>query len=437
MSFRGRPVPTSRAVWLLALGLVPALLAVLSGRLWVIAAALDLALVLLVAVDFLRAPARLAATRTIAPVISSGVENRVAWTLASPETVRGELRDEVPAGVWTSGHRLPFAIEAGGECQVEYRLKPFARGDLALGELHVRLRGPLGLASRELSLPARETVRVFPDLTSLSREALQLARADDAPSERVVRRASEGTEFDSLREYREGDDYRQIDWKSTARRAKAMVRIQRPEQNQAVLLLLDCGRHMAGKLHERRKLDHAVDAALRLAKVSLDEGDLVGVTAFSTEVRAHLPPKKGHDHLRALTHALYRVDAALEESDYGRALDATFARHHRRSLAVVFTDLSDPETSAQLVKRLLALRPRHLPLVASLLDEELEAAARLEPQTTEQAYVRRTAARLAEDHRRTVAALRNAGALVVRESAARFGAATVNAYLRVKAKGLL
>jgi len=184
-----------------------------------------------------------------------------------------------------------------------------------------------------------------------------------------VRRRTEGREFDSLREYRPGDDARTIDWKATARRAKTMVRIHRPERDQPVMLVLDCGRHMAGLVEGRRKLDHAVDAALRLAKVSLDEEDLVGVVAFAGEVRAHVPPRKGAAHLRELARALYRVEAALEESDYGGALDLCFRRHHKRTLVVVLTDLVDPETSAVLVRRTLALAPRHLPLVASLYEQ--------------------------------------------------------------------
>ncbi len=229
-------------------------------------------------------------------------------------------------------------------------------------------------------MPATQKVKVYPDLTALTKEALELARASDAPAERAQRIRGEGREFESLREYRNGDDYRTIDWKASARRARTMVRVYQPERNQPVLLLLDCGRHMAGKVDGRRKLDHAVDAALRMAKVGLDAGDLVGVLAFASDVRTYLPPRKGREHLRLLTEALYRAEAALEESDYGRAYDFAFARSSRRSMVVLFTDLVDPDASGTLVARTLMLRPRHLPVVASLLDEDLQAAATGVPQ---------------------------------------------------------
>ena len=216
-----------------------------------------------------------------------------------------------------------------------------------------------------------------------------------------------------------------------------MVRVYQPERNQSVLLLLDCGRHMAGQVAGRRKLDHAVDAALRLAKVCLDKGDAVGLVAFATEVKAYRPPKKGPEQLRALTDVLYRAEAALEESDYGRALDLPLARHHKRTLVVVLTDVQDRDTSSALVRRVLSLRPRHLPLVVSLLDEDLQRAATDVPRGIQDAYLRQTAQRIEDEYRLTHAQLRNAGALALRAPASRFSAAAVNEYLRVKAHGLL
>jgi uncharacterized protein (DUF58 family) len=154
-------------------------------------------------------------------------------------------------------------------------------------------------------------------------------------------------------------------------------------------------------------------------------------------VRAYLPPRKGPEHLRLLTEALYRAEASFEESDYGRAYDFAFARTSRRTLVVLFTDLLDPSASGPLVTRTLMLRPRHLPVVASLRDEDLQAAATQVPTSPQEAYTRQAAARLEEDSRRTTLTLRDAGVLVVRAPAQGFGAAAINTYLHVKARGLL
>ncbi|MCU0695798.1 MAG: DUF58 domain-containing protein [Myxococcaceae bacterium] len=435
------PVPTRRAVVIAALGLLPAVLSVLAPSVALACVVLDLTLVAAVALDFLRAPRadRLRVTRTIDPVLSS---NRPAFVdlaleLAPGVTglVRGEVRDGVPPGPHVEGHRQAFALES--QLTLRYRLEPKTRGELVFEAVFLRLEGPWGLCARQQAVALPQTVKVFPDLTALTKDALALARASEDDSRRRVPLKSEGREFESLREYRAGDDRRTIDWKATARRSRAMVRVHQPERNQAVLLLLDCGRHMAGEIGGRRKLDLAIDAALRVAKVSLDQGDHVGVMAFATAVKGWLPPRKGAEQLRAIAQALHRVEASLEESDYGGAIDLAFSRNVKRTLVVLMTDLTDPDAAQALLRRTQRLVPRHLPLVASMQDDDVHAAATAMPERVLDAHRRRVAAQLEADARATVARLRDAGARVVRTSPKTFGPAAVNAYLDIKAKGLL
>ncbi len=435
-----RPVPTRRAVWLFAAGLVPGLLAIGAPALFWAALAWDVAVALLLVADWALAPraGTLLVARVVSPILSAGIKNAVELQLEAAAPVRGELADTPAQELPSQGYAQRFALPAGAPfARLTYFVTPATRGDFAFGDVHVRLEGPLGLCARQGRASAGEQVKVYPDLTALTKDALALARLGEEREGRALRRPDEGREFDSLRDYREGDDYRSIDWKATARRARPMVRVHQPERNQTVLLLLDCGRHMTGEVDGRRKLDHAVDAALRVAKVSLDKGDRVGVLAFAREVRLHLPPARGAEALQGLTRALYTVQAALEESDYGAALEAALKRHPRRALVALFTDLLDPETSEALCRRTLALRPRHLPLVISLADPELQDAAEALPDSPREAYARHMAARLVDEHRLTVSRLRNAGALVLRAPASGFGAAAVNEYLRIKARGLL
>lgn len=434
----GRPVPTSFAFALLAFGLLPAVLSVVHVSFLWLSVLLDLGVLVACAVDFFAAPspASVDVSREVEPVLSSGVAAPVRLRLsARGRRLHGELRDELPRTVESVGEQARF--EVSDDAVVTYSLTPLVRGNLRIGDLFVRVEGPLRLCARQFRVPLAQTVKVYPDIHAVTRDALQLAAANENAAQRVIRKVAEGREFESLREYRVGDDYRSIDWKASARKARTMVRQHRPERNQVVMLLIDCGRHMAGTVGKRRKLDHAIDAALRLARVSLQQGDKVGALAFATTVKAHVAPQSGVLGLRALAAALYEVEATLEESDYGAAMELAFARQHRRALVVTFTDLLDRETSDVVLRWMLALRPRHLPMVASLLDEELQAAARAVPVAAHDAYVRQTAARLEDEYQRTAAQLRDAGAIVVRSPAAAFSAAAVNEYLRVKARGLL
>ncbi len=425
-------IPTTRALWLAAFSLVPAGAALLEPRLAPVLLAFDLCLLALVGLDARLAPGKLDARRVVEPILSAGRTARV--TLQLTGDARGELRDFVSPGPLVNGHARPFEVR--GALQLTYEVTPLRRGPLHFGPLTVRLEGPLGLASRQQTVPLFDEVKVFPDLAALSFDALTLARAE-AQAAPVQRVRTEGGEFESLREYRVGDDRRSIDWKATARRGKALVRRYQPERNQQVVLLLDCGRHMTGLLEGRQKLDHAVDAALRLAKVALDQGDLVGVLAFAGEVKAWLPPRRGQPQLRALARALYRVEATWEESDVGAALDVAFARGARRSLVVVLTDLFDAGAARVLVTRTAALAPRHLPLVISLQDDEVQRAATALPEHPDDALERFAATRLERETERVVGLLRAGGAKVVRGPPSRFAGAGVSAYLDLKARGAL
>ncbi len=437
----GRPVPTQRAFIVAAVGLLPAILSVMEPSVALGCVVLDLVLVAVIVIDFVRAwrPGDVTVSRDVEPVLSSHRPAKVTLVLEQRPgrrgLVSGLVRDQVPPGPKLDGHQRAIAFE--GSTRIEYRLEPSTRGDLHFSEVWLRLDGPWGLCARQFSLPCPGSLKVFPDLTALTKDALALARANEDDARRRVPLRSEGREFESLREYRVGDDRRSIDWKATARRSRTMVRVHQPERNQVVLLMLDCGRHMAGEVLGRRKLDHAVDAALRLAKVSLDQGDLVGVMGFSTEVRTWLPPRKGADQLRAIAQALYRLDATLEESDYGQALDLAFSKGVKRTLVVTLTDLLDPDAAQALLKRTRRLVPRHLPLIASMQDDAVHQAAISMPASVIDAHRRRVASQLEADAKTTVARLRDAGARVVRSSAKDFGPTAVNAYLDIKARGLL
>ena len=272
-------VPLPRAFVLASVALIPAALAVFSPDIAWLCLAIDVAILLGIGVDFVRAPHAdwISVLRTVEPVISAGIANRVQLNLELTSRARGEidgeLRDGAPPGPLTEGHRSEFRITAGGT-QVVWRLTPLLRGDLLLGPFHLKLHGPWKLCARQVEVPLLSPVKVYPDLTALSRDALKLSRARDDEAKRIIRRPAEGREFESLRDYQPGDDRRTLDWKATARRGKPMVRVTQPERNQQVLLLLDCGRHMAGETAgapgapSRRKLDFAVDAALRVAKTS-------------------------------------------------------------------------------------------------------------------------------------------------------------------------
>jgi uncharacterized protein (DUF58 family) len=434
-------IPTPRTAALFALGLLPAALAALRPGFGIGALMLDALILIAATVDFFRAPtaADVDVTRKLESVISAHAPNRVLLSISCrSRAVRGALKDSPPFDADAKGYRVPFAVGPFSNAAASYFIVPRRRGELTFGDLTVRLLGPWGLAWRQSKVSGSRTVKAYPSLAAIERDAAILGRPQPESGLLAMKRAiGEGREFESLRAYVPGDDYRSVDWKATAKRGHPIARHYEPERNQTVMLLLDCGRHMVSAVGDRTKLDYAVDAALRLGRVSLERGDQVGLCAFGTEIQDYRGPRKGREALRGLVEGLYRVSPELLESDYAGAIELVASRNRKRALIVIFSDLLDEESSRILVARAARLRPRHLPLVIAVADSELMDAARRVPRTPEESYVRFAAERLWHERESTTARLREAGAFVVDVPARALSAAAVNQYLEIKARGLL
>jgi len=433
------PLPTTRTVSLLAAGALLALAALGEPALLRALLAFDLAVLAAAALDALRAPGpgSLRARRRLRQPLSAFAPNRVAVEIepSAGRAVLADVADAPPASFEATGHRARLAVPGAGAALLAYQAVPRARGLHRFGDLHVRARGPWGLAARQWRVPLEQEVAVYPDLRGLAR-----AEAPGAPEPGAARARGhrEGREFESLRPYAAGDDLRTVDWKATARRGAPVVREHEPERNQTVWLVLDCGRQLSARLPDGRlKIDHAVDAALAVARAAVKRGDRVGALLFGAEVRRIVPPGRGSRQLGPVAEALFQAEAAVEESDYAAAFDELAARQRRRALVLVFTDLADPDTSALLLQRAALLRRRHLLLLAAVADSAIADAARAVPETAADAYARLAAERILAERELAARRLQAAGVEVASVPARDLTAAAVGGYLAAKASGRL
>ena len=433
------PSPTPRAGLLFALGVLPALIA--AGAPWVLwwVAGLDLGVLALFALDALLSPGpgTLEASRALREPLSAFAPNPVTLTVKSRarRRLRLELADAPPPEVDAEGHRRGLELSPGESASLEYRATPRRRGEVRFGDLHARARGPLGLARRQWRLPLARTVPVYPDLRGLA-AATGAERIEEGRAR--TRGLPGGREFAALRPYLPGDDLRSVDWKATARRGAPVVREWQPERNQELWLLLDCGRQLSARLGGgRTKLDHAVDAALAVARAAALRGDRAGAVLFGAEVERVVPPGAGSAGLGALAEALHRAEPRPEESDYGAALFALSARQRRRALVVAFTDLADPDTSAPLRECAAQLARRHLVLVVAVADSEIAQAASARPAGIAEAYERVAAERILAERELAAASLAAVGVRVLSAPARGLVAAVVDRYLEVKRRGEL
>jgi uncharacterized protein (DUF58 family) len=298
--------------------------------------------------------------------------------------------------------------------------------------------GPLGLAGRRGECGASEEVRVYPDITAVHKYALLSRKgALFELGLRPMRFAGQGTEFESLRDYRSGDAYRDVDWKATARKANPVVRTFEAERSQTVVLAVDAGRLMTPVADGMAKLDRAVNAALLLAYLAIEADDQVGLLVFGREVETYLPPGKGHTQFLAILEALYAVEGKVEEPDYRRAFGFLAGRLSKRSLIVVFSDLAGVEPSKRLLDVLLGLVPRHLPLMVTQRDRRLERLTTRTPGAELDVYEGAVAEGTLHEKASALRVLAARGALVLDVYPEDLSVSAVNRYLEVKSRGEL
>lgn len=349
-----------------------------------------------------------------------------------------QLAAELPVALTAAGSAdvLTLALSPRERGQVRFPLHAGRRGHHLLPALHLRLAAPLGLARLGFRHALESAIDVLPGVRETAGQRLLgwNPRMRHAGLHAVRQREDRGA-FESLREYALGDDPRRIDWKSTARHGRHIVRVYEAERSQSVMLCIDAGRLMGESIGGQDRLDAAVSAAVVLARLASLWDDQVGVFAFSDTVHAFLPPGKHAPDRIALL--LSKLASRAVEPDYPRALAQLSRGLKRRSLLVVFSDVIDAEASAPLAAQLAPLARRHLPVFVALRHPGLAAAATAPAQDLPGAYRRAAATELVLARARMLAGMRRAGILIADVAPEAAVSATVNQYLRIKRSGAL
>jgi uncharacterized protein (DUF58 family) len=412
------------------------------GGVWLPLLGVNLALAGVAAVDALAAPRprRLPVTRDLPPVVVLGSQAEVSWTVRNPtrRTLSVALADDLAPSLRADTHRAAARIPRGGSLTATTPIRPARRGRFALRTVTLRVAGPLGLGARQARVPAPGVLRVYPSFRSKDEAELRIRKARILEvGLRSAQGLGAGTEFDQLREYTVDDEFRRVDWSATARAGRPIVRTYRAERNQTVLVLLDNGRVMAGRVDGVPRVEHAVDAVMMLTAVATGLGDRCGVVAFDREVRVAVPPGGGKSQLGRVIEALYDLDPVLAESDYAGAFAETLARFRRRTLLVVLTDLVGAAVDEWLVPALPLVLRDHVVVVAGVQDPDVVRWSTDAGGDAAGTYRRAAALAALDARRRTVVRLRGLGATVVDARPGDLAPKLADTYLRVKATGRL
>jgi uncharacterized protein (DUF58 family) len=377
----------------------------------------------------------IAAHRLVAERLSNGDENKVYLSLQNdyPYKVYCTVLEELPYQLQAVNSKWETGVDAGETKQIEYYLTPKERGVYQFGNINVFVKGPLNVVNRRYRGGEEETVKVYPSYIQMRRYQL-MAVADHMQQTGVkrLRRLGHSMEFEQIKEYVRGDDYRTINWKASARRGDLMSNTFTDEKSQQIYCVINKGRIMKMPFDGMTLLDYAINAALVLTGVALQKGDKAGLICFSKTIDAFIPADKKIAQVNTILETLYNQQTDFLEPDLERLFSLVRNRITNRSLMVLFTNYESFESLQRELPFLKRLAKYHLLMVVFFENTELRQLVETPAGTTEEIYVKTIAEKYRYEKQLIVKELQNHGIIALLSTPQNLSINTLNKYLELK-----
>jgi uncharacterized protein (DUF58 family) len=377
------------------------------------------------------------AYRTLSPRFSNGDDNPVSIRLESnyPFAVRVEVIDEVPFVFQRRDVLFKAAIRKQSDVAITYHLRPTERGVYGFGYVRVFVNTVLGLVQRRFTCCAPQDVKVYPSYMMLRQyELLAMSNNLTEMGIKRIRRIGHNTDFEQIKDYVVGDDYRTINWRATARRHQLMVNVYQEERAQQVYQVVDKGRMMQQTFNGMTLLDYAINASLVLSYVAINKQDKAGLVTFSDKFETFIHASRQSGHMQTLQEALYAEHTEFAETDYSALLTGLSRHVSHRSLLVLYTSFTSMAALRRQLSYLRQLAMRHRLLVVFFEDEELRTFANTPARKTEDTYQRVIAEKFAYEQHLIVQTLRQYGIQALLTTPNNLSVDVINKYLEMKSR---
>lgn len=372
--------------------------------------------------------------------LSNGDSNPVQVELSSYYSfpVKTQVIDELPYQLQERNFSISTVIPPRGNQVLEYYVRPVRRGEYQFGAVNAFVSSPLGLLQRRYRFSADKAVPVYPSFIQMRRyELLALSSRLTEFGIKKIRRLGHNQEFEQIKEYVAGDDYRTINWKATARRGALMVNNYQDERAQHIYAVIDKGRTMKMPFEGMTLLDYAINASLVISNIALKKDDKAGLITFQHQVQSFVPASRRSRQLHLLLETLYNQKTAYKESNYEALYTVVKRRLAQRSLVLLFCNF---ESVAALQRQLPYLRQMaqwHLLVVVFFKNTELYSITEREAKSLREVYQKTIAEQFVEEKKQIVDELRQYGIQAVLTTPQQLSVDTINKYLELKARGMI
>ncbi|HRE56743.1 MAG TPA: DUF58 domain-containing protein [Candidatus Kapabacteria bacterium] len=380
------------------------------------------------------------AHRILGDTLSNGDSNDIYITIDNfyPFTVRCTVIDEVPFQFQYRDSSHEMTLQSAEHKRLHYTLRPVKRGEYSFGAVLVFVRGTIGLIQKRYRFDENKSVRVYPSYLQMRHYELMAHshRLTEIGIKRI-RKLGHSMEFEHIRPYVLGDDYRTINWKASARSNDLMVNHYTDEKSQQVFCIIDKGRTMKMPFEGMTLVDYAINATLVLANIAIQKQDKAGLMTFSHKVATILPPDRNTKQMFKIQEALYAEKSNFMESDFERLFASINAYAKQRSLIIIFTNMETLSGLQRNIHALQSIARRHLLVIVFFENTELRALLHSSPDNVEEVYHKAIAEKFAFEKKLIVKELERYGIQPVLTSPQNLTIDILNKYIEIKARRLL
>ncbi len=372
--------------------------------------------------------------------LSNGDENKIVISLQSFYTFPITLHvfDEIPHQFQRRDLEFNLKLNAGEEKELAYFLRPVKRGEYSFGAVNILIRSPLGFISRRFKFSNDKIVPVYPSYIQMRKcELLAISQNLQNTGIKKIRRIGHNQEFELIKEYVSGDDFRTVNWKATARKNRLMVNQYQDERSQQVYSLIDKGRVMQMPFEGMSLLDYAINASLVISNIAIKKSDKAGLVTFQDKISTLLPASKRNNQMRLIQETLYNQKTAFLETDFSSLYVGLRRAISQRSLLLLFTNFESLFALQRQLPYLINLAKQHLLVVIFFENTELKHLIEDEAEGLKEIYHKAIAERLAYEKKLIVKELQKHGIQSILTPPQKLSINTINKYLELKARNLI
>ena len=375
------------------------------------------------------------ATRILPDRFSNGDDNYIRIELENNYDFKlhAAIIDELPVQFQSRTWQINTVTDARSVAEIEYHLRPVERGEYHFGNVNIYAEGPLRMARRRFRFEEEQIIKVYPSYLQMRRyQLLAIGNYQDQSGVKRMRRLGHSLEFEQIKEYVNGDDYRTINWKATARRGDLMVNNFTDERSQQIYCIINKGRTMRMPFEGLTLLDYAINASLVISSVALQKQDKAGLITFTQELDAFLPADKKPTQINQILESLYKQQTNFLEPDFEQLFSAVRNRITQRSLLILFTNFESFESLERELPSLKKLAHYHLLVIVFFENTELKDLTESKVKRIEDIYVKTIAEKYRHEKQLIARELKKHGIISVLTTPKNLTVTALNKYLELK-----